>query len=200
MLGDRIDKMSEIDKKLIMRFIQEIYRTTEDYLGGHGNTQIRGKRYLEAEDGCLSLSDIQGEQIGVCAERTAMAQQMMAVLEKEGVLANYTTFITNSYITTDTREPHSFIILKHNTDSTKQYLFDIENLLKYKPTNEAQEIFGEAFYPMTEQEFKDFQEGKSLCLKSIYEHFGMTVVDKPRFYGYEEVKQNQTNLNNGENR
>lgn len=125
----------------------------------------------------------------------------MATLEKEGLLANYTTFLTNSHLTVDgKREPHSFIVIKHNSDSSKQFLFDVENLLSHKPTNESQPVLAVALYPMTEQEFKDFKEGKSLRLKSIYEHFGMTVVDKPRIYGDEKVKQKTINLDNGENR
>lgn len=200
-LGNKLDKRTDAQKQDIMCLLDDIYYTTQEYLGGQGVEKLRGSAYLSAPDCRLKLSEIQGKRIGLCAERAAMAQQMMATLEKEGILANYTTFLTNSHMTVDNkRAPHAFIVFKHNTDPSKQYLFDIENRLQIKPTNEAQPISQHALYPMTEQEFKDFQEGKSLQLKCIYEYFGMTVVDKPRIYGDEEVKQNQTNLDNGENR
>lgn len=200
-LGGKLEQRTDAQKKDFMCLLTDIYCTTEEYLGGHGVKEVRQSAYVSAPDQKLKLSEIQGKRVGLCAERAIMAQQIMATLEKEGMLANYTTFLTNSHLTVDgNREPHSFIVIKHNSDSSKQFLFDVENLLHHKPTKESQPVPAVALYPMTEQEFKDFQEGKSFQLKSIYEHFGMTVVDKPRIYGDEEVKQNQTNLDNGENR
>ena len=89
-------------------------------------------------------------------------------------------------MTTDTREPHSFIVLKHKKDSSKQYIFDIENPLEYKTSESSEPMLGIALYPMTEEEYEAFKEGKSIDPQSIYEQFGMSVVSAKRLYGDED--------------
>jgi len=110
---------------------------------------------------------------------------LLSILERAG-LTNFESFLTNSHMTTDTREPHSFIVLKHKKDSSKQYIFDIENPLEYKTSESSEPMLGIALYPMTEEEYEAFKEGKSIDPQSIYEQFGMSVVSAKRLYGDED--------------
>lgn len=186
MLEDKWNMKAESERKNLLSVLTDIYSVTEEYLGGRGISAVRQQAYLEAKDNHLTLSEIQGRRIGLCAERAAIGHQMLSILEKAGI-TNFISFLTNSHLTVDTREPHSFIVIKHKTDLSKQYLFDIENPLRYKPNTNSEPVLGIALYPMTKEEFEAFREGKSISPQSIYQQFGMTTVDSQRFYGDEPI-------------
>lgn len=188
MLENSWNEKTESEKKNLLSVLTDIYSITEKYLGGHGISTIRKNAYFKASDNRLNLSDIEGKNIGLCAERAAIGHQLLSIIEKAG-LTNFQSFFTNSHLTIDTREPHAFIILKHKIDSSKQYIFDIENVLEYKRKEDSKSKLGISLYPMTEKEYEAFKEGKSIAPQSIYEQFGMTVLSAKRFYGDEEYNR-----------
>ena len=188
MLENRWAVKTESERKNLLSVLTDIYSITEEYLGGHGISATRQNAYLQATDNRLNLSEIKGKNIGLCAERAAIGHQLLSILERAG-LTNFESFLTNSHMITDTREPHSFIVLKHKKDSSKQYIFDIENPLEYKISESSEPKLGIALYPMTEEEYEAFKEGKSIAPQSIYEQFGMSVVSAKRFYGDENQEK-----------
>lgn len=188
MLENKWTAKTESERKNLLSVLTDIYSITEEYLGGHGISATRQNAYFQATDNRLNLSEIKGKNIGLCAERAAIGHQLLSILERAG-LTNFKSFLTNSHMTTDTREPHSFIVLKHKKDSSKQYIFDIENPLEYKTSESSEPKLGIALYPMTEEEYKAFKEGKSIVPQSIYEQFGMQVVSAKRFYGDENQEK-----------
>lgn len=188
MLENKWTAKTESERKNLLSVLTDIYSITEEYLGGHGISATRQNAYFQATDNRLNLSEIKGKNIGLCAERAAIGHQLLSILEGAG-LTNFKSFLTNSHMTTDTREPHSFIVLKHKKDSSKQYIFDIENPLEYKTSESSEPKLGIALYPMTEEEYEAFKEGKSIVPQSIYEQFGMQVVSAKRFYGDENQEK-----------
>ena len=188
MLENKWTAKTESERKNLLSVLTDIYSITEEYLGGHGISATRQNAYFQATDNRLNLSEIKGKNIGLCAERAAIGHQLLSILERAG-LTNFKSFLTNSQMTTDTREPHSFIVLKHKKDSSKQYIFDIENPLEYKTSESSEPKLGIALYPMTEEEYEAFKEGKSIVPQSIYEQFGMQVVSAKRFYGDENQEK-----------
>ena len=187
MLENRWTAKTESERKNLLSVLIDIYSITNEYLGGHGNPEIRQNAYFQATDAGerLNLSEIKGKRIGLCAERAAIGHQLLSILERSGLM-NFESFLTNSHMTTDTKEPHSFIVLKHKKDSSKQFIFDIENPLEYKMDESSEPKLGIALYSMTEEEYEAFKEGKSIVPKSIYEQFGMSVVGEKRAYGDED--------------
>lgn len=188
MLENKWTAKTESERKNLLSVLTDIYSITEEYLGGHGISATRQNAYFQATDNRLNLSEIKGKNIGLCAERAAIGHQLLSILERAG-LTNFKSFLTNSHMTTDTREPHSFIVLKHKKDLSKQYIFDIENPLEYKTSESSEPKLGIALYPMTEEEYEAFKEGKSIVPQSIYEQFGMQVVSAKRFYGDENQEK-----------
>lgn len=196
MLQSKWNSKTDSERKNLLGILTDIYSITEEYLGGHGISSVRQSAYLKSSNNRLNLSEIQGKNIGLCAERSAIGHQIFSILEKSG-LTNFDSFLTNSHLTAGAREPHSFIVLKHKTDSSKQYIFDIENPLKYKQTRDSEPMLGIALYPMSEDEFEAFREGKSISPQSIYEQFGMTLVDDQRYYGDEEITSDKDKNDGG---
>lgn len=192
MLENRWNIKTESERKNLLSVLTDIYSITEEYLGGHGIPPIRQKAYLKATDNRLNLSQIKGKNIGLCAERAAIGHQLLSILERAGLI-NFESFLINSHMTVNTREPHSFIILKHKKDSSKQYIFDIENPLEYKTSEYSEPKLGIALYSLKEEEYQAFKAGKSISPQSIYEQFGMSVVSAKRFYGDEEYSQGKEN-------
>ena len=179
-----INKCSEMEKKNLMTLLYYMHNVIENYFGGRGIHNKRQKAYFDAPRGLLNLSDIENEQIGVCAERAMVGHQLLMLLSKDGDI-NYDSYIANSFLTVEgEREPHSFIILKHKEED-KQFLFDIENPVQYQ--NDGKIVGGIALYSMTETEYKDFVEGKVVSPQSIYEKFGMTLIGDKRYYGNGEI-------------
>ena len=189
MLENSWNAKSENERKNLLSILTDIYSITEEYLGGHGIQSTRQKAYFQATNNRLNLSEIKGKNIGLCAERAAMGHQLLSILEKADLI-NFESILTNSHMTMDTIEPHSFIVLKHKKDSSKQYIFDIENPLEYKMNESSEPRLGVALYSMTEEEYKAFKEGKSISPQSIYEQFGMSVVSAKRFYG-DEIQEKE---------
>ena len=64
-----INKCSEMEKKNLMTLLYYMHNVIENYFGGRGIHNKRQKAYFDAPRGLLNLSDIENEQIGVCAER-----------------------------------------------------------------------------------------------------------------------------------
>ena len=188
MLENKWNAKTEKERKNLMSVLTDIYAITEDYLGGHGNQEKRQKAYFQSDNNRLTLSEIKGKNIGLCAERAAIGHQMLSILEKAG-LTNFESFFTNSHVTIDTSEPHSFIVLKNKNDSSKTFIFDIENPIEYKKSEESKSNLGIALYSMTEEEYQAFKDGKNISPQSIYEQFGMLLVSDKRFYGDEERNQ-----------
>ncbi len=179
-----MNKCSEMEKKNLLTLLYYIHNVIENYFGGRGIHNKRQEAYFNAQKGVLNLSDIEGKQVGVCAERSMVGHQLLSLLSAEGDI-NYNSHIANSFLTVNgEREPHSFIILKHKEED-KQFLFDIENPVQYQNGEEI--VSGVALYSMTEAEYKDFLAGKVISPESIYEKFGMTLIGDKRYYGNGEI-------------
>lgn len=180
------DEKTEKAKSNFVSILTDIYNTTEEYLGGRGVEIARREIYLNAKDGKVRLSEIQGRRVGICAERATLAHQMISILEKAGLI-NYESVLTNTHITTSKKEPHSLILLKNKKDPSKIFLFDIENPLQYQKGDNPRLATGVALYPLTETQYRDFMDGKAISPQSIYEQAGMQVFGEQRFYGESEV-------------
>lgn len=135
------------------------------------------------------------KNIGLCAERAAIGHQLLTILEKAGFIGEFESFLTLSHMAVDTLVPHAFIVLKNKKDSSKQYIFDIENLIEYKKNESSELVPAIALYPLTEEEFEDFKEGKSLSPQCIHEQFGLSVVGPKRYYG-DEIHYDDENYEN----
>ena len=186
MLENKWNSRTDKEKKNLIVILTDIYTITEDYLGGHGIPKNREDAYLGVKDTHLSLSEISGKKIGLCAERAAIGHQLLTLIEKSGLI-NYESSLINSHLALDKRIPHSFILLKHKSDSSKQFIFDIENPIKYKPTNESKPMPGLALYPISEEEYYSFINGEVISPKSIFEQYGMMIVGEQRYYGDGEI-------------
>lgn len=183
MLENKWNASSKDWEKNFLQILTDIYSITNEYLGGQGIEKNRKEAYSNAEDSRLNLSEIEGKKIGLCAERAAIGHQLLTILQQAGII-NYKPYFTMSKLTTDDRiEPHAFIVLKHKEDASKQFIFDIENPLKYKMRNSDKEWPGVAIYPITEKEFEAFANGESISPKSIYEQSGASIVGTSRAYG-----------------
>ena len=176
---------TEKEKKNLLSILSDVYSVTEVYLGGHGIPEKRENAYIKAKNNRLSLSEIKGKNIGLCAERAAIGHQLLTILEKAGFIWEFESFLTLSHMAVDTLVPHAFIVLKNKKDSSKQYIFDIENLIEYKKNDSSELVPAIALYPLTEEEFEDFKEGKSLSPQCIHEQFGLSVVGPKKYYGDE---------------
>lgn len=185
------DEKSEKAKNNLVGILTDIYNTTEEYLGGRGIAFARKDAYLSAKDGKLKLSEIQGKRIGICAERATLAHQMLTILGEAG-LTNYESILVNTHLTTDKKEPHALVVLKNKKDQSKIFLFDIENPLQYQKGDNPRLATGVALYPLTEQQYKDFMDGKVICPQSIYEQAGMPVYGEQKFFGDGEIEKDDT--------
>lgn len=179
---------SDTDKKSLFFILSEIYNITEEYLGGRVIPALRQGAYSRAKGHHLTLSQIEGKKIGACTERSAIAHQLLVILEKAGVI-HHESYFTNSRMTTDTSGPHSFVILISKNDPSKKYLYDIENPIEFIPKNEINSTLGVGLYHMTEEEYQDFVSGKSISPKSIFEGAGMKVINEKRYFGNGECNQ-----------
>ncbi len=186
---------TEKEKNNLLSILSDVFSVTEEYLGGQGNLEKRENAYFKAKDNRLSLSEIKGKKIGLCAERAAIGHQLLTILEKAGFIGEFESFFTRSHMTVDTFVPHAFIVLKNKKDSSKQYIFDIENLIEYKKNESSELVPAIALYPLTEEEFEDFKEGKSLSPQCIHEQFGLSVVGPKRYYG-DEIHYDDENYEN----
>ena len=77
MLENRWTAKTESERKNLLSVLIDIYSITNEYLGGHGNPEIRQNAYSQATDAGerLNLSEIKGKRIGLCAERAAIGHQ-----------------------------------------------------------------------------------------------------------------------------
>lgn len=181
---------SHPDGKLLS-VLTDVYVAIDKFLGGRGIKTIRQSTYINNK-GTLTLSDIQGKNIGQCAERATIAHNCLKVLEKTGAIQSYSSKLTNSFLDVDgNRGPHSFVTLISKDPTKDSLLFDIENLLHYKTEPDGQLTEGVGLYAMMPDELEQFKEGKTLKLKSIWEKFGLKISDKDRYYGNEKVKNIQ---------
>lgn len=184
-------KESESNKENLLAILTDIYSVLENYLGGHGIQSKRSEAYFTSKERCLNLSDIKGKQIGLCAERGIVGHQLLALMEKAGIMKNFQSLATGSHLKTDKSSPHFFITLKHKKDKSRIYLFDIENPVKFQTSKDAKPITGIALYSLSEDEFKDLQNGKLISPKTVYEQFGYKLADSEpkRYYGDAKEKE-----------
>ena len=184
-------KEPESNKKNLLAILSDLNIALENYLGGHGIQSKRSEAYMASKDGCLNLSDIKGKQIGLCAERGIVAHQLLALMEKVGIMKSYQPLATLSHLKTDERYPHFFITLKNKKDKSKNYLFDIENPVQFQTSKDAKPVTGIALYSLSEDEFKDLQNGKLIAPKTVYEQVGYKLADSEpkRYYGDAKEKE-----------
>ncbi len=152
--------------------------------------------------GALTLSDIEGKNIGQCAERAAIVHQCLTVLN-QCLLKSYKPFYTTTRLTVGDNHngtPHAVVILQNNDNTADSLLFDAENPLIYRQTSQGQEVPGLGLYVLSPEELEQFGNGQTLKLKSIYEKFGMTVDGENRFYGDGTVDKTMKQDEQGENR
>ena len=173
---------SNVEKNNLVVILSEIYNITNDYLGGRTIQKLRFNEYSKANNYHLTLSQIEDKKIGACTERTAIAHQLLVIL-KEAKIIDYESFFTNSRMTQNTSEPHSFIILVNKKFPSKKFIYDIENPIEYKINNNTNYSFGVGLYHITEEEYQAFQSGKIILPKSIFEDAGMTIKGEKIFYG-----------------
>lgn len=101
------------------------------------------------------------KNIGLCAERAAIGHQLLTIPEKVSFIGKFESFLTHSHMAIDTLVPHAFIVLKNKKDSSKQYIFDIENLIEYKKNDSSELVPAITLYPLTEEKFESFKEKKT---------------------------------------
>lgn len=135
------------------------------------------------------------KNIGLCAERAAIGHQLLTISEKVGFIGKFESFLTHSHMAIDTLVPHAFIVLKNKKDSSKQYIFDIENLIEYKKNDSSELVPAITLYPLTEEKFEVFKEEKNLSLQCIHEQLGVSVVGPKRYYG-DEIHYDAENYEN----
>jgi len=188
MLESRWANKTEEAKNDLMNILWEVYAITELYLGGKGFEEKRKMAYWDAKDDHLNLSEVKGKRIGLCAERAAIGHQLLSILQQAGLM-RLTSFYTSSFLTTERKESHAFIILEYKGDEPVQYIFDIENPLTCKQREDTPPVWGVPLYPMTAEEYEAFKQGKSIAPQSIYEKNGWSVVGDKRFFGQEDIRR-----------
>ena len=170
------------EKRKLGELLEEIYETTEEFLGARDSGD-RYSMYTHSSDSCLNLSEIEGKGIGKCAERAAIAHQLLSILEKAGIISfkSYFTIsrlhdksqISNNYYR---NWYHVFIIIENNNNTSK-FIFDIENPLTYSisddPTEGSRQ--GIALYPITEEQIEALKNGKTIFPLSVYERNGLSL-------------------------
>ena len=147
--------------------------------------------YVGSDEEPLKLSDIEGKNIGLCAERSAIVHQCLTVLN-QCVLKSYNPFYTATHLTVGDnydRNLHAVVILENRDNTADSLLFDAENLLTYRQTPESTKISGLGLYVLSPEELERFKNGDALPLKSIFEKFGMTVEGEKRFYGDGQIER-----------
>jgi len=175
---------SDTERKNLFSTLVDIYLIIDEYFGGIGDESARKKVYLESNDGSLSLSEFEGKNIGLCAEKASTAHQLLSILQKAGYYEKFDSYLACSYlISGGERHAHSFVVLRNKDDISKHFLFDVQNLLDYKQSVDSALSKGIGLYSLTDEECKDFENGKSVTPQSIYEKMGWIVMNEARTYG-----------------
>jgi len=182
MFEEQWNNKDDESKKRFYDTLYDIYQVTDKYFGGWGIPELRQDAYMESNNRELNLSQIKGKHIGQCVERAAVGHQILSILEKSGVIKGYESYYVNSHMTVKKEmNPHAFILLKDKIDSPKHILFDIENPVEYKKNERIVSTI--ALYPLTQEEYESFIDGKNICPKNILEEIGIQALGDKRIYG-----------------
>jgi len=178
---EELEKKINIEEPNILEILTAICNAAHEFLGGFGDAENR-KRFYYGRD-VVALSEIQGKKIGLCAERSAIAHNCLAVLEKAGVIKSYISTYTVTHMTNDgKRGSHCVVTLINKNIERNSILFDIENPIGYGTDDKIYNV--PAVYVLGPGELKDFKDGKSLHLKTPYDDNLIVDSDKNRQYGY----------------
>ncbi len=192
----KYETYSESDKKNLFNILQEVYETTEEYLGGHGNESKRINMY--GSNDILQLSDIKGERVGLCAERASVAHEILTTLQKAGAL-KYTSYFTGTHLAANNvpKVPHAVVVLQNEEDPNKVFLYDIENPILYKAPDGKKYRYI-ALYRMDEKQFEEFKNGKTMELKGLLEEYdGYELAEAKRQYGEQDSRMFHESDNDG---
>lgn len=177
MFTERWNMMTDDAKNNFVSIMSEISYIVNKFFGGTGATENERIDAYDQADLELCLSEIEGKNIALCAERAAVGHQLVTILQ-EVCFQNYVSYYTLGSIITETVDaPHAFILLKNKVDPSKQYIFDIQNPLMINGYNYP------ALYRLTVEEYKDFEEGKIISPQSVYEELGATILGEKRSFG-----------------
>lgn len=134
-------KINNIDNNDIYSLSGIVLETVDEYFGGITNVNSRMNYYIgDGEPGCENnlISNLKGTGAAMCAERAALAQNLLVSL---GINSFYKT---SRIIKNNTREEHAYNLIEYNE---KYYIFDaaIPNLINEKANPLIAEITKESF-------------------------------------------------------
>lgn len=180
MLEDRYKDESERPTDL-MNFLFMIYKIVDEYLGGFP-TSIRDREesyFYIGHEGDLKLSDIKGKSLGACAEWSTIAHNCIVVLQKAGMMKNFSSKLTSSNIMVDgSEDKHTFILLKNNDDTKGSYIFDLTNPII--DTVDGRVHLG--VFALSPEELEKFESGEPIIPLSVFEKAGMQIHSGTRIY------------------
>ena len=175
-------KVDDESNKNLLVILTKIHNVVDEFLGGRADSVKRKGMYMR-NGGELSLSDIQGQFVGKCAERAAIAHQCLVVLKENGLLPNHSPEYTVTKISMDGKpDPHAVVVLRSTNPDKSNYLYDVENPVNFVLPN-GTKTSGVGLYPMSSEQLDKFETGDAMSLSPVYVELGCKTNEKERVYG-----------------
>lgn len=175
-------KVGDESNQNLLVVLTKIHNVVDSFLGGRADSKKRKSMYMR-NGGELSLSDIQGEFVGECAERAAIAHQCLLVIKEHGLLPNHSPEYTATKLSIDGEFfPHAVVILRSTNPDKSNYLFDIENPVNYEQPNGVK-TKGVGLYVVSPEQLSKLEKGNSMPLTPVYIQLGCKMDEKERCYG-----------------
>lgn len=184
------NKLDEVAKKHDITKVENIYFSVDEYLGGkeQGNNKKRYSLYLNRKDDNVYASEIKGQKVGKCIERSLLAHQLFSLL-KLGNQIGFDSMIVNSRMGYENnRGPHTFLLLKSDIPSAGLLLFDIENTLDFKNTKTGEETGKLGLYSLTQEESDILLNGGNIKPTNIFCNYGFEQITSPIDFGQSDPK------------
>ena len=189
------DILKEIEKQInnlqkpeIWDYLISTSNIINFYFNGKGNDEIRKNAYMKAKKETLTLSMIQGKNIGQCAERASVAQNCLVTLTNCGIIDNFNPrlVVSKMYEENGKGSQHAFLILENKNPNKKSILFDIENKIHIKVNGKTAEVDG--LYIITSSELERFNNGEAVQPKDVWSLSGFEVITFPYSYSENNTK------------
>lgn len=184
-LLEALEKQIKVDdesNKNLLVILTKIHNVVDEFLGGRADSVKRKIMYMR-NGGELSLSDIQGQFLGQCAERAAIAHQCLLVIKEHGLLPNHSPEYTATKISIDGKSaPHAVVVLRSTNPDKSNYLFDIENPVNFVQPNGTKNK-GVGLYVVSPEQLSKFEKGDFMPLTPVYVQLGCKMDEKERCYG-----------------
>lgn len=152
----------------VIKVLNILQNELNSYFGARNSEINRLVYYLKSgkstdveDEKVCSLSQLKGVGVAECAEKVSVANNVLLMLDKLGLFKEEIMYLNGLLNMDGITEGHAFLCLSHmNSKSDRIYLiYDVINpeIVEYNSEN----FYYPALYNLTEEEYKDFINGKS---------------------------------------